>query len=154
MWKARHTNILINRFRILSEILEKLLNPWTPSVSIARCKFQKCHSPRALFWRTDMFCAVNDVLDNGALPSILYGSFDQCLDLVDSFLPEHVQNIVGNQRQPKCRLIGIEFFWRELFNAYSCFAFIRGLKTSVRPARRYVLSFHRRYGCKCFCFQT
>ena len=52
---------------------------------------------------------VNDILDNGTQPSALYGSFDRRLALADSFLTKHSQNIVGNQRELKYQLIGIEF---------------------------------------------
>ena len=57
----------------------------------------------------DVSGEVNDILDNGTQPSAVYGSFDGCLALADSFLPEHTQNIVGNQRKLKYQLIGIEF---------------------------------------------
>ena len=52
---------------------------------------------------------VNDIPDNGTQSSALYGAFDMCLALPDSFLSKHAQNIVGNQRQLKYKLIGIEF---------------------------------------------
>ena len=35
---------------------------------------------------------VNDILDNSTQSSALHGSFDGCLALADSFLPEQAQN--------------------------------------------------------------
>ena len=52
---------------------------------------------------------VNDILNNGAKASAPDNSFHGCFTLTDGFLPKHAQNIVGNQRQLKYQLIGIEF---------------------------------------------
>ena len=72
---------------------------------------------------------VDDILDNGTQSSAVYSSFDGCLTLADSVLPEHTQNIVSDQRKLKYQLIGIEFSWREPFNAHICLDFTMKLLT-------------------------